>query len=488
MNSRKTLNRRMFLRGLGGVAVALPLLESLLPRTVAAQSTAASKRLVVFFTCNGVNRARFFPTTEMGSPLTAASFTGTALEPVADYAGKLLVPRGISQAPEGYGREGNGCDHAKGMGTKLTAQDLQDTDDRYARGISVDQAIAAAVNPGGREAMTLQVGRRGSGVLAHISYRGAGEPVTGENNPWLAYRDFMGMGDTTDPGNQEAAFRIANRRQSVLDIVRSDFESLKAAGLGKADRDKLDAHFQTIREIEGSMTGGGPSPVACNLPALTETELMNIDPETVEDEVNYKHMGKLLLDVMALALACGHTKVASIQWGTGSGGPIFKWDGMNHEVNHHKLSHGSFFDDCFPGDTREKCASEPVGWEESLFQIDRWHAGQFKYLLDKLNAYEEGSGSVLDNSMVMWLNELSDGRAHSWYDLPTVIAGSAGGYLKQAQHIDLSEGEGVENFTAKKAPHNRLLITAMKAMGLANEQFGDPAFAPETGEFSLLRA
>jgi hypothetical protein len=214
---------------------------------------------------------------------------------------------------------------------------------------------------------------------------------------------------------------------------------------------------------------------------------MDIDPDTVSDEVNYKMMGTMHLDVLALAIACGHTNVASIQWGNGSGGPIFKWDGMSHEVNHHKLSHGSFFDDCFPGDMRDKCLNEPPGWQDSLFQIDTWHAGRFKYLLDKLNGYVEGTGTVLDNSMVLWANELADGRGHTWHNLPFVIAGSAGGYLKQGQHIDVSGGN-LNGFNDFPAPHNKLLITAMKAMGMPNDTFGDAQYAVRSGEFSELRA
>jgi hypothetical protein len=490
MRNLKTMNRRRFLRGLGGATVALPFLESFASRTASAQAAGAAKRFVVFFTCNGVNMEKYFPTSGFGA-LTADSLAGTSLSPLADYAGKLLIPRGITQVPEGYGREGNGCDHAKGTGSRLTCRNLQATDEKYAEGISVDQEIAQAINPMGREAMTLFAGWRGTGGGSHISYRGAGQPVSGENNPWLVYRDFMGLGappGTSTPDADEALERVVKRKQSVLDLVRSEFESLKLAGLGKADREKLDLHFSTIRDVETTMTGGGSSSVSCNLPQETATELMNINPDTVGDEINYKMMGTLLLDVMALAIACDHTRVATIQWGGGAGGPVFKWDGMNHEVNHHKLSHGSFFDDCFPGDTREKCLSEPVGWQESLAQIDTWHAGRYKYLLDKLNAYKEPGGSVLDNSVVMWAHELADGRAHSWYNLPFVLAGSAGGFLKQGQHIDLTGGGGLDAFWDKKAPQNRLLITCMQAMGMDRESFGDPAFAPATGAFSELIA
>src|SRR5690606_23113661 len=206
----------------------------------------------------------------------------------------------------------------------------------------VDQVIARELNSTNPNPLTLFVGRRGSGVMAHISYRGANEPVTGENNPWLAYRDFMGMGADASPPATDAASRIVERQQSVLDVVRQEFESLNAVDLGQADRAKLDQHFTTIRELEVAMTTPSVGALGCSLAQATEQELMAIDARAVNDEVNYKQMGDLSIEVLALALACNHTNVATIQWGNGAGGPIFKWDGLDHEVNHHKLSHGSF--------------------------------------------------------------------------------------------------------------------------------------------------
>lgn len=492
MTHRKLLNRRRFLRGLGGVVVGLPLLEAFTPPSAQAQAAAAAKRFIVFFTCNGVNMSKFFP--KQFGAITETSLAGTALEPLAAHAGRLLVPRGIYQVPIGFGRAGNGDDHQKGMGSKLTAQDLGGSADRYARGISVDQAIAQQRNSEGREPLTLLAGRRGSGVLGHISYRAGGQPVSAENNPWLAYRDFMGMGGsptTPAPEVNEAVQRIARRRESVLDVVREEFESLKREGLGRADVQKLDLHFSTIRELETGMTGGGTTggvAQACSLPAMTQTELEKIDADAVDDEVNYKRMGTLLLDVMALAIACNHTNVATIQWGTGAAGPIFRWDGMDHALNHHKLSHGAFHDDCFPGDMREKCQSEPVGWQDSLFQIDTWHAERFAYLLDKLAGYTEGSGTVLDNSVVVWANELSDGRAHHFANLPFVIAGSGGGYLKVGQHLDLTNGGDLFDFSDEGVSCNRLLVTFMNAMGIEVDSFGDPEFAPRQGDIPELKA
>ena len=88
------IKRRSFLRGLGGVTLGLPFLETFAPRKAAAQTASTPKRLGVFFNHNGVNMPNWFPTTTYGA-LTSASFTGTGLEPIASYAPKILVPRGF---------------------------------------------------------------------------------------------------------------------------------------------------------------------------------------------------------------------------------------------------------------------------------------------------------------------------------------------------------------------------------------------------------
>lgn len=223
------LSRRFFLRGLGGLTIGLPFLETLAGRNAHAQTAASPRRLVVFFECNGVNMEKFFPVTPYGA-LTPASFTGTSLAPIASYASKLLIPRGIHKVPKGFNFDGQtpvGCDHQNGMGGKLTAQQLAGTD-HYAAGQSVDQFIAGRLNPAGRRSLSLKVGPRGSGVTSIISYMGDQQPVQGVNNPWIAFQDFMA---TTMPGGVTAAQKAYDRRVSVLDLVKTDIDALKAKRL-----------------------------------------------------------------------------------------------------------------------------------------------------------------------------------------------------------------------------------------------------------------
>ena len=472
------MKRRTFLRGAGGVAVALPLLESLHWRRFMSTARAAGdpqKRLLVFFTCNGANLETFYPTSGYG-PLTAASLPDScALSPLQAHAHRLLIPRGIYMAPRGFGFDDYakaGDDHAKGMGHKLTGQPLLDGT-LYAAGPSADQVAAQKINPGGKQALTTMVGYRANNQLGYVSFSGSNSPVTGENNPWLIYQDLMGIGDLSE----EAKMKIATRRQSVLDLVEEDFSQL--GSLGKEDALKVEMHLDSIRDLELDMVGAGL--IECALDPARAAEIEALNPDTIATDGEFKRIGQMQMDILAMAIACGATNVGSIQWGSGAGGPIFTWDGMNHAYNHHKLSHGNTKDD--------NSGDEVAGYLELLTQIDRWYAEQYRYLLDKLAAYTEGDSTVLDNSAVVWCNELADGKGHTFYDLPWVIAGSAAGYLRQGEYVKMWESDPNDFNTS---PHNRLLITLLNAVGVTADgggpvtEFGHAQLAK--GEFMQLRA
>jgi Protein of unknown function (DUF1552) len=270
------------------------------------------------------------------------------------------------------------------------------------------------------------------------------------------------------------------RRQSVLDLVKDDMDALKAAGLSSADKAKLDMHYTSIRELEQGMSDAGL--VSCGaLDPTRAAELQALDPNSLQYDSEFKKIGQMQMDILALALACDYTRVATLQWGGGSGGPIFRWDGMNHDYNHHKLSHGNTKDD--------DSGSVVDGYLDMLFDIDRWFMDQYVYLLDRMSAYGEGTGTLLDNSAVLYQNELSDGKAHDFRDLPYIIAGSCGGYFKQGQYIKLTAQADTRNDA--DAPHNMLLTTLLNAVG-ATKSDGSPyeTFGPygQPGEYTALKA
>jgi hypothetical protein len=462
--------RRQVLRGFGGAMLGLPFLEALSPRRARAQAEPALTRFGVFFCCNGVDMQRWFPKGSFGA-LTDAHLAGTSNEVLLPYRQKLLFPRGVHMSPRGFDRDGGGGDdHGKGMAHKLTAQFADE--DALARGPSLDHVLAQAINPGSdgsrRAPLNLMVGRASrNGGLDYISYSGAGRAVAGVNNPWNAYAAFANLSGE-EPAAVEAMDRIARRRHSVLDLVNEQFADLKRGPLSAADRQKLDLHMTSIRELEVGIVGSG---LTC-ADAELGTRARAFEGETSDAEQNaqYPLVADLQLDIYALALICNHTRVATLQFDRGAGGPTFRWDGMDHEYNHHKLSHGKVRDDCF-GDSTENGCQDVDGYENMLFDIDRWHQARFARLLAKLDAYTEADGkTVLDNSVILYTNELSDGKGHSFMDLPYILAGSAGGFFKQGQYVQL----GAENARSddQRAPHNKLLNTLLNAMGVESDWFG----------------
>jgi hypothetical protein len=465
------MRRRRFLRGFGGALVGLPFLDALGARGAGAQAATPVKRFGVFFACNGVDMDRWFPNGAYGA-LTDAHLTGTANEALIPHRSKLLFPRGVHMSPRGFDRDGGGADdHGKGMAHKLTAQ-FADDENWLALGPSVDQVIAGQVNPGSdgarRPPLNLMVGRRGNYKgMDYVSYTAAGQAVAGINNPWNAYSEFMNLNNTS-PDAVAAQMRILQRRQSVLDLVRTQFDDLKRGPLSTDDKQKLDAHFTAIREIE---TGMGTTGISCLDQSVADAAapFEGMATRTLEMEANYPVVANIQVDILAIALACDYTRVATVNFGNGAGGPIFKWDGMSHQYSHHKLSHGKVRDDCFGDSTANGC-EDVAGYEDMLFDIDKWHAGKLARLLTKLDSYMEADGkTALDNSCILYTNELSDGKGHSFMDLPYIIAGSCGGYFRQNEYVLLGVDGRAED---QRAPHNKLLNTIVNAMGIESQWFG----------------
>jgi hypothetical protein len=397
------------------------------------------------------------------------------------------VPRGIHLVPRGWGRDpAGGDDHAKAIGHRLTAAANQMTQERYASGISIDQVIAKSINPGGKGPLNLMVGYRANDVLGSFSYTGPGQQAIPFQDPWKAFKDWSGAGTMSGGSVMD---RLAMRRQSVLDAVKDDLDALKNERvISAADRQKLDMHLTSIRGLETTMMASGV--IGCALPSARTQEIMAIDPKTVTLASEYAKIGGMLLDVMALALACDQNRVSTIQWGSGAAGPIFSWlamtaDDVNAKYNHHKLSHGATSDSATSPNLPD------TQWKTALFDIDQWYTNQLKGLLDRLAMYSEPGGSVLDNSAVVYMNDLGDGLGHNWMDLPNIIAGGASGYFKLGQYVKLVSGTNTANDT--DAPSNMLLTTLANAVGAKNAD-GSPitnyGSAPtgKAGEFSALKA
>jgi hypothetical protein len=470
MSRARFLNRRAFLRGAAGVTVGLPLLESIGAGPLHAQEAQPKKRFLSFHSSSGVDTDRFWP--QVGA-LSAASFSGRGTEALAPYASRLLIPRGVHGYPVG-----TWTGHSEGTCQALTAAAHSDS---VAQSASIDQVIAKALNPAGREALVLRPGGRDLGVAGFnsISYRAAGQRAEAESNPYRTYRALMGMAPVANPNpatqpTDEAAQRLLQKRQSVVDLVRAEFEELRRIDLSQSDKDKLEMHFQLVRDVEVGMTSN-PAIVSCAFDATTAGELEAIDANGVESNANFPAMARLFVKLVGLALACEYTRSAVLQWGAAvAGSPMYKWDGMNHSYRHHPLSHGT---------TEDFNETKVDGYKDMLFAIDRWNTSEFVKLLDLLDSYEEAGGrSLLDNTVVLFTNEFSHGEGHTTGDLPIIIAGGAGAF-RLGQSVLLSGSTAdIAGVTGANGQSHRMLCTVLNAVGVPTEQWNGGA------ELSELRA
>lgn len=442
--SKKGLSRRAVLRGLGGTVVALPFLDAMsgrLRRARAAGIDGFPKRIVVWYTPNGTVPSNFWPS---GGE---TDFTlSPILEPLAAHKSDLLI---IDKVDMLSSLSGPGDAHQKGTGQCLTATELQEGDfpgdaglsAGWANGISIDQHIASQV---GQEtlfpSLEFGVAVQGSDIRARISYRGPGEPVPPENNPYAAYQRMFGDA-SVDP---DALARKVARRQAVLDAVSDEYRKLRGK-LGADDRQKLETHIEAVADIQTRLQKGVIEfDGECQPLDLGEP----LEPSRV---VNMPEIGRLQMDLLAMAFACDLTRVGSIMWTPSTAGHVYSWVHGEIREGHHSLAH--------KGD-------EDTPKVEQNTAINAWFSEQLAYLIAKLKSIPEGNGTVFDNTVIFWTNEQAKGNNHDRRRMPYLLAGSAGNYFRTGRYVSPVPGAG----------HNRLLVSLMNAMEVEGDTFGNPEF------------
>lgn len=440
------LSRRSFLRGAGGIAIGLPLLEAMLGRRSHAADQSPPPRFVVMFSANGTIEERWRPVgTEQDFLLDDPNDPDRILAPLEGLKDRLLVLGGLDMLSRSYGPGGNG--HDMGMGHMLTGTDLvvgpsgvgefSHLPDGSAGGPSIDQAIADVIGEEtafrsiefGVRAM-LDLNRQ---ITSRMCYRGPFEVLPPENDPRAAFESFfVQLG--ADPA--EVA-KLRARRHSVLDRVKDDFDKLNAK-LGGSDRQKLEQHLEAIREVEQSLDVVGGPLESCAIP----DEPSGMDPLSND---NYPAIGRLQMDLLAMALTCDITRVSSLQWSTAQSGVRFTWLGQND--SHHSLSHE---------------ADNDPNARAQLTQINHWYAEQYAYLLGKLAEQPELDGSLLDNTVVLWANEQGNGDTHDKNQIPFVIGGNYAGKLRTGRWVEYEQ-----------RAHNDLYVALLNMFGSDTLTFGN---------------
>jgi hypothetical protein len=422
MNRR--FGRRALLKGLGISAAAspfVPLLDAL------GQTAAPPKRLVLFFTPHGTIWDKWKPTG------TETAFTlSPILAPLAAHQSRITVVAGL-----GIPDKGVGAPHTKGPSLLWTGSTLAD-DGTFNRsdcsggctygwntGPSVDQLVVNALKPA-TTFKSLQFGVRcgGNNPASRMIYTGAQQPLAPETDPWAAFGRIF-----TAPAAPSALAKRQAERKSTLDVAAAELAALRGRA-GAADRAKLDAHADAIRTLETRLQA--MQPATCTPPMLG-TKL------TASDAVNTPTVMDRHFDLIAAALACDLTRVASYQHTIGDNdGTIYSW--LGHTQAHHTMTHAP--------------DSDTASWG-SLQQIYTFYAQKFAALLDRLAAVKEGAGTMLDNTLVVWGSELGKGNSHSFAQVPFVVAGGAAGAIRTGRFLQVAAG----------TPHNRLLVSICQAMG-----------------------
>lgn len=431
------LSRRCFLRAAGGAALALPLMDSLGAR---AATTTPPKRLVLMYNPNGTIHEQWFPT----NVVSETEFdVGRILAPLAkNHRDRLLILKGVDN-DVAERTDNNGGPHQRGIGALFTGQTLGVGSFRdgcgslagWANGISVDQAVANVIGAD-TPYKSLELGVRASDndVQGRISYAGPGQPLPPTNDPMMVYDRLFGASaqkplDPNDP---------TDARKSVLDTVQEQF-ALMRPKLSKDDQEKLDAHLTLVRDVELRLGIGRPNDQVCPAPSPPGA----LDPSS---EVDMEFIGRAHFDLLAAAFACDLTRVASVQFSTGFNKLRYPW--VDSLGEGHSLSH---------------TGPSNFAAQEELVNRYAWHASELAYFLDRLAAIPEGDGTVLDNTLVLWGNEISVGNTHSLKDIPYLVAGNAGGAIRTGRFLEVASQS-----------NTNLLLAILHAFGVEADTFGHP--------------
>jgi len=447
----RRMHRRSLLRGATGIALALPFLDAMLPRRAAAQAAAVPLRFGVFFSSNGVIDADWTP--QGGEK----DFTlSTSLAPLAAHRADINIVQGLN-AESSYLQEGNPHDLA--MAHMLTGMRMRGSNfgraghilDGTAGGPSVDQALAKVIG-GETKLRSLELGVQSTitdlePMVTRMSYGGPNDPRTPLDDPKQVFTRLFG--DSLASQAEIEALHL--RQKSVLDAVLAEFNSVNAT-LGYDDKQKLERHAEAIRDIERQLDlMNMPTGTGCKIPMAPPNVDVNAFFDCTRDGrpnkclPGFDVIGKAQMDLMVLALACDLSRVVSLQWSTAESTVVHSQIGVSDE--HHLMSH----------DILNKA---PL-----MTKVNVWYAQQFAYLLGELKKIPEGNGTLLDNMLLFWPNELSQAEVHDRRNLPYVLAGKAQGKVATGRYLKY-QGD----------PHNKLLATFMNIFGVNVSGFGEAMF------------
>lgn len=426
--------RRDFLKRLGLTTAALPFVTNLTSFASASFSATRKQRLVVMFSPNGTVPWNFWPEEE------GADFTlKPILQPLQDFQNRMLVLKGVCDKVRG-----DGDNHMRGMGCLLTGIELypgniqggSHTPAGWASGVSIDQEIRTFLQS--KEETRTRFGSLEFGVMVpdradtwtRMVYVGGNKPVAPIDDPYQMFRKLYGQ--------EKEREHLA----SILDDVEQDLQKLSRV-VSREDRQLLEEHATFVRSMEKQLQDQRGS-VGHAIPEL--------EPGIREENDNIPQISKMQIDLMVNSFVNDFARVATYQITNSVGQPKMRWLGIDE--GHHELSHE-------PNENKEA--------HEKLTRINTWYAEQLAYLTRRLAETPEpgGDGSLLDNTLILWGNELGQGNSHTLDNIPFVMVGNG---------LDFRMGQSLKY---PKVPHNRLLMALAHGFGHHIESFGNADFCAD---------
>jgi len=433
---RKAIPRRTFLRG-AGTALALPLLDAMVPAFASAAQVIATRpaRLSFFAVPNGIIMDKWTPTAAgSGFPMTPV------LEPLAAFRDRMVVIGGLANNEARKLEFEIAGDHPRACSAYLTATHPKMTSGADIHcGVSVDQVAAKAL---GRQTPlpSLEIGLEtpmiGACESAYscvyyntIAWRGPETPMPMENRPRAVFERLVG--DSTDPAERSARLR---ENRSILDLVSQDLARLMRS-VGQTDRLKLDQYSEAVRSVEQQIQ-------------VTEQQAPKELPD-MEKPIGipekFSDYTRLMLDLQVLAFQGDMTRVSTFMVGHEMGGRAYPELGFGDQ--HHSLTHHQ-------GDKAKI---------EKIIQINVFHATLYQYFLEKMRSIPDGDGSLLDRSLLVYGSPLSDGNMHLYRDLPVLLVAGAATGIAGNRHVRYPDDTPMAN----------LYLTLLDRLGVDIERFGD---------------
>jgi hypothetical protein len=429
--TRTHLSRRTFLRGTG-VALALPLLESMVPAMAFGQAGAGrpKTRLGCIYFPHGAIMPKWTPATE-----GAAFELPEILQPLAPYQGQITIVSDLRHAMA-YG-SGATANHNRSAAAFLSGA-FAKVGAQPQLGITVDQIAARHIGQD-TPLPSLEVMIEGTSLNCGdglscayrdtISWQGPSSPLPMQNNPQVIFERLFGDGNTSE-------LRQARREQSLslLDSVMGEARSLQQK-LPQGDRHRLDQYLTDVREIERRIERAGSQ--------LSED--LEVPPAPVGIPRDVEEHIKLMYDLQVLAWQAEITRVSTFLVSKELSTAVYPNSGVRDAF--HTLSHHS--------NIQEN--------KDRFAVLNRYHVGLFAYFLEKLKATPDGDGTLLDHSLVLYGSGMSDGNQHNHTDLPIILAGGASGRLKGGRHIRNPKNTAMAN----------LLVTMLHKLDVPENSLGD---------------